>query len=164
MKYFKGIETLEELKGEYKKLVLKLHPDLNKDEDTTSKFQDMQNEYEDLFNKVKDFHKTKKGEIYEKATDEDINEFRNLLNIIIKYENCTIDIIGNWIWIYGDTKEHKEELKKLKFRWIQNKSAWAYHRDKYFKKSKNQYSLNDLQNMFRTVRVDEIKEQERLEA
>lgn len=164
MKYFKEIETLEELKVEYKRLVMELHPDRNKDRDTTAQFQDMQNEYEELFEQVKNLHKTKDGEIYEKATDEDINEFRRILNIIIKYENCTIDIIGSWIWIYGETKEHKEELKNLKFSWSNNKKAWSFHREKYFKKSKNQYSLNDLQNMFRTVRVDDVKEQSKLTA
>ena len=158
MKYFDNIQTIEQLKKCYKKLVMELHPDLNR-YDTTSQFQEMQNEYEELFYKVKNYHINSKGEIYEKATQEDINEFRNILNIIIKYKNCTIDIIGNWIWVYGETKQYKDELKNLKFRWIKNKSAWAYHKEAYFKKSKKQYSLDELHTMFRTVRVDTIEEQ-----
>ena len=164
MKYFNNINTIEELKNAYKKLVMQLHPDLNKDKDTTTQFQDMQNEYEKLFNEVKNLHKTQNGEIYTKATDEDINEFRDLLNIVIKYTDCTIDIIGNWIWICGETKSHKEDLKELGFKWAKNKCAWYYHKETYVKKSKKNYSMQELQNMFKTVRVESVKELTKLQA
>lgn len=44
---------------------------------------------------------------------------------LLTFKNCKIEIIGNWIWVSGNTKYYKEILKSLKFNWINNKKAWA---------------------------------------
>lgn len=163
MKYFKNIETLEELKKAYKKLALKLHPDVNKDQDTTEQFKEMQNEYEIIFEQVKNKHKNAQGTIYEKATEETMNEFKDIINSIIGFKDCTIDIIGSWVWVAGNTKEYKDILKGLKFRWIKSKSAWAFHKEPFRKRTKKEYSINDLKEMFGSVSI-KIEEKEALNA
>lgn len=148
MKYFNEIKTIEELKKAYKKLALELHPDRNKDRDTTAEFQDMQNEYEKLFEQVKNIHKNSKGETYTKESNENIEIFKNIIDKIIHFEMVNIEIIGDWIWLSGNTKQYKDEIKELKFKWSPNKLAWYYHEGQFRKKSKNNYSLDELREQF----------------
>jgi hypothetical protein len=35
-----------------------------------------------------------------------------------------IELIGTWLWVSGDTKPVKEELKKLGFSWHSKKVCW----------------------------------------
>lgn len=156
MVYFKNVTTIQELKKQYRNLIMKYHPDLNK-EDTTEIMQEINSEYNTLFTKVKNSFSNKNGEIYQKENTENINDFKDIINKIVTFKNCKIEIIGNWLWISGDTKHYKDILKSLKFNWINNKKAWAYHQDKYFKKSKNTYTLDDLRNSFITINVDSIE-------
>ena len=161
MKYFKNVTSIEKLKKQYRDLVLQYHPDLNK-EDTTSIMQELNAEYNELFDKVKNSFVNADGKLYTKENSENINDFKNIINKIITFKDCKIEVIGNWLWITGNTKYYKEILKNLKFKWINNKKAWAYHTDKYFKKTKNIYTLDDLRSSFVTVTV-ENKETEKIE-
>lgn len=160
MKYFKDVKSIQELKKHYRDLVFKYHPDLNK-EDTTSIMQEINAEYNELFEKVKNHFVNAKGEVYTKENSEDIEDFKNIINQIITFKDCKIEIIGNWLWVTGNTKHYKEILKNLKFKWINNKKAWAYHTDEYFKRTNKVYTLDDLRNSFKTVTV-ENKDTEKL--
>lgn len=116
MKYFDNIETLEELKKAYRKLVFKLHPDHNNGDDT--EFKAMSSEYEKKFDVLKN-QSTNKGEKQENA-----KTFMDIMNTLQKYKDITIDIVGSWYWVYGETKPIKEELKTLGFRWAKAKKKW----------------------------------------
>lgn len=59
-----------------------------------------------------------------------------------------IEVIGDWIWLSGNTKQYKDEIKELKFKWSPNKLAWYYHEGQFRKKSKNNYSLDELREQF----------------
>lgn len=153
MKYFKNIETLEDLKKEYKKQALKLHPDLNMGEDTTKNFQEMQNEYEKVFNIVKNIRRNEKGEKYTTETTETMEEFKDVIDKIIHFKNVNIEIIGSWIWLTGDTKTYKETIKELGFRWSKNKIAWYYHKEKFRKRSNKLFTLDDIREKFGSEKV-----------
>ncbi len=153
MVYFKNVKTIQELKKQYRDLVMQYHPDLNK-EDTTKIMQEINAEYNNLFSKVKNLFTNKDGKIYEKENTESVNNFKNIINKLVTFKDCKIEIIGNWIWVSGETKNYKEILKSLKFNWINNKKAWAYHQEKYFKKTKKVYTLEDLRNSFITIDVE----------
>ena len=153
MTYFKNVKTIQELKTQYRNLIMQYHPDLNT-EDTTKIMQEINVQYDELFTKVKNQFINANGEIYEKQNQENIEDFKNILNKIVTFKNCKIEIIGNWVWVSGNTRFYKEVLKSLKFKWINNKKAWAYHQDKYFKKTKNVYTLDDLRNSFITIDIE----------
>ena len=41
-------------------------------------------------------------------------------------ESVTVEESGSWLWISGDTRPHKEELKALGCRWSKKRSAWYW--------------------------------------
>ena len=59
MKYFEGIQTLQELKSAYKKLAMVFHPDRGGDLET---MKTINNEYDQLFNILKDGYNATQSE------------------------------------------------------------------------------------------------------
>lgn len=144
-KYFSNPQTLEELKSQYKKLVMKNHPDRGGDHETMV---EINLEYEKLFEVLKNVHKTKDGKMYEKQTNEAPRDFIDLINKLIILEGIHIEIIGCFVWVSGETKPHKDSLKAMGFRWHSTKKMW-YKAPQYYKKYTNKkYSIEEVRNMY----------------
>ena len=60
------------------------------------------------------------------------------------------EVIGSWLWISGDTKQYKEQLKNAGFKWSKNKVAWYFHTGGYRKRSKHDWSMDHLRNIWGT--------------
>lgn len=120
-KYFKDASTLEELRKQYKNLLKQHHPDnTNRITEIT---QEVNAEYGKLFQVLKDKHdsnkaadasKTDCGSKYDFAEDE---KLREVLQKIINFSGIEIELIGNWIWVDGNTYQYKKELKEIGFKW-----------------------------------------------
>ena len=157
-KYFSNCGTLEELRKEYRRLLKQYHPDNGGSTETTV---EINNEYEELFNKLKNSD-TKENEWKYDFSKDDL--FKAALNAIINL-NVTIEIIGCWIWVTGDTYTVKEELKKAGFKWCSNKKAWSWHAgDKYYKKSKNKLTMNDIRNLYGSENIKNQSDSDKLTA
>lgn len=153
MEYFKNCNCVEELKKQYRALCFKYHPDINKSPDAVKTMQEINNEYDELFNKLKNVFKNKNGETYEteKEITETPEEFRNIINELIKLQGIEVELMGRWIWVTGETKQHKEKLKELKFRWCRKKEAWSWHKDKDSTFSRGTYTLAEIREKFGTT-------------
>ena len=146
LKYFIGVETLDELKKKYKELAKKHHPDLGGNKE---KFQSMNNEYDLLFKSLKN----KKANT--KANIKDNDNFKDIINELIKYNELTIEIIGSWLWISGNTYPLRDIIKNLGLLWSKGRKKWYYTADtidganKYYKKKtyeelKNNYGYSKI--------------------
>lgn len=142
MKYFTNIKTLEELKKAYRKLAMKYHPDVNGGNDEAMKA--INNEYDQLF-KTLSTQESKQGK---QATNETVNEYKDIINELIKYHFLNIDIVGTWVWVYGDKEQIKaikdEVLKPLGFRWASKKSKWYWHSGEYTRKTNKQFTYEQI--------------------
>lgn len=106
MKYLReSIRTQEELKKEYHRLCLKLHPDVG---GGNEEMKILNAEYEILFERVKNIHVNKNGETYERETEETPEAFQALITELLKMDGIEIEIIGCFVWVSGNTKPHKE--------------------------------------------------------
>lgn len=115
MKWFNGVNTIEELRKCYRELLKKHHPD------NGGRLEDMQEinrEYDLIFAELRRYtcEKDDSSNEEEKAQNE---AFKAVLNEIIVF-NMEIEIIGSWIWCFN-CYAYKERLKELGFKWAAKK-------------------------------------------
>jgi hypothetical protein len=150
MKWFKDIKTLDELRSMYRKLAFLHHPDRG---GSTADMQEINNEYDILSKRLINSNTTfSEGR---KSWEEFVSsEIRNKLNEIIFLEDIIIEIIGSWIWVTGNTRAVKEELKSHGFKFSPNKLAWYWQSGDYHKLSRKQFSLDDLRILYGSDEVE----------
>ena len=119
MKWFQNIETLKDLRKEYRRIVVKHHPDNGGSEDT---IKEINAEYNTLFKRLKNDFEHK--DTYSKATDKQKQQYdwqkdaqiRDIIMQLSIFKDITVEIIGVWIWV-SNCYEYRKELKALGFRW-----------------------------------------------
>jgi len=149
-KYFNPTpKTLEELKAQYRQLAMQHHPDRGGDLEAMKA---INNEYDLLFPKLKDIHQTKEGETYtaKQTTTETADQFKDLISELMKMDDIVIEIIGCFVWVTGNTKPYKEQLKALRFQWHSKKIAWYLKPEDYRKRSRKDYDLDEIREMYGT--------------
>lgn len=141
--YFTNCTTAEELKKEYHKLAIKFHPDNNigNQEWATEEMKKVSEAFTKAFDRLKAFHVNAKGEKYEKATSETADEFMTIIEQLLNYPDMLIEVCGSWIWVSGNTKEHKDILKALKFKYSPNKEVWYKAPEGYHKQNRKPYDM-----------------------
>ena len=159
-KYFKDVNTLEELRRQYKDLLKKHHPDNG---DNVADMQEINAEYDRLFKSLKDRHESKATGNKENNAKTDFNnmkydfsedaKLREMLNKIIHFDGITIEIIGNWIWCF-DSYGYRKELKELGFKYAHNKKAWYFHTEAFRKRSHKKLSMDDIRNYYGSTEVE----------
>lgn len=160
MTYFKNVETLEQLRRQYKELIKKYHPD--NPNGSTEATQAINAEYDELFKVLKNRHEKQTAE---KTTDnktdfnsmkynfEEDEKLREILNKVIHFSDITIEIIRAWVWLSGNTYQYRNELKELGFRFAGQKKMWYWHSEAFRKRSHKALSINDIRNYYGSTEV-----------
>ena len=160
MRYFQDVNTLEELRRQYRDLLKKYHPD-NKD-GSTEATQEINAEYDRLFKLLKDRHESKSADSRESNAITDSNnmkydftedaKLRELLQQIITFEGINIEVCGSWIWAF-DSYDYRKELKKLGFKYASKKRAWYWHSEAFRKKGRKTLSMDDIRSYYGSTEV-----------
>jgi hypothetical protein len=126
MKYFNECTTLDEVKATYKKLAKQHHPDLGGRTDT---MQAVNAEYAFICAKI-----AKEGHMSAEDTDQHMRlseEYREVLEKLIVLAGIDIEIVGNWLWVTGNTYPVKKQLKEAGLYFASKKLAWYYRSDEH---------------------------------
>lgn len=124
-KYFGNVNTLEDLKREYRRAALANHPDRGGSEEV---MQEINAEYTKYFEILKDAHnmRAENPDNNTKPTTEAPEEFIQIIEVLLHMDGLEVELCGSWLWIGGNTKAHKDELKAAGCRWSNNKKLWYW--------------------------------------
>ena len=144
LKEFQDIEGINEAKKIYKTLAKKLHPDIGGSEED---FKILNEIYNNLIEHKIYFSNSSKIDI----------ELEKIISLILHFENITIELVGSWVWVNGDTKEIKEKLKEIGFKWASKKKMWYYGEMKA--KNPNPKSMEEIKTKYgsETLKSNEKK-------
>ena len=152
MKYFSNVNSIEELKKQYFALAKKYHSDITGGSDEIMK--EINNEYAELHKKYKDIHKSIKPEeetyTASEPTSECPEDFINIVNELLKM-SLNVELCGRWLWISGDTKPHKDELKALGCKWSSKKAMWSWHYPEDSVKRHKAKSIEEIRDIYGSV-------------
>ena len=141
IKEFSEVTGINEAKKVYKTLAKKLHPDVGGSEEEFKLLNAIYNDF--IENKIyfsNDF-----------KIDLDLEK---IISQILHFENITIELVGSWIWLSGDTKEIKDKLKELGFKWASKKKMWFYGEMK--KRNHKEQSLEDIKAKYGSETLKEV--------
>lgn len=152
MQFFKECNTLEEVKKLYKTLAKQFHPDRGGD---TATMQKINNEYAMAVRLIA------KGENLTAEETESIimdsEAYQSAVNAVINLQGITVELVGAWLWVTGETKQHKEILKDAKFKWAKKKtdySAWFFRTTEWKTRNRHKMSLDDIRTKYGTQTIN----------
>lgn len=146
MKFFKECTSIEEVKKLYRKLSMQHHPDRGGD---IKVMQEVNTEYAFACAKIL------KGEnLSAEEADKELKLSEEYRRVIESISNLDIDIeiVGNWIWVTGNTRAVKEELKNAGLRFAPKKVAW-YYRSEEFKTKTSNATLDEIRGKYGSEKV-----------
>lgn len=144
MRFFNNVNTIEELKKEYRRLAFKFHPDRGGDAET---MKIINAEYDIVFAKLQ---KTSADKADHNAK---VDEFKEIIDKIISF-NVDIEICGCWIWVGGNTKPYKDQLKEAGFYWASKKTMWYWRPEESKHKGKSNMTIDDIRNKYGSEKVN----------
>jgi hypothetical protein len=139
--YFTNCNTIDEAKNQFRKLCLILHPDKG---GKASEFIAMRAEF-------KAFKPSQKKE---NEPEFNADAFYNLVQKFEGFEGLIINFVGSFIWLEGNTMQHKDALKQIKLDgfkplfWAKLKKAWFYSPLEYKKKSGKVVELSEIKSRY----------------
>lgn len=139
--YFTKCNTIDEAKNEFRKLCLILHPDKG---GNASDFIAMYNEFKAF----------KPSQRKENEAEFNADAFYDLVQKFEGFEGLIINFVGSFIWLEGNTIQHKDSLKAIKLEgfkplyWAKLKKAWFYSPLEYKKKSGKLVDLSEIKSRY----------------
>lgn len=151
-KYFKAdyTTTIEEAKRQYHKLCLRWHPD--RPNGDLKAMQAINAEWDYLYKHNFNIHETAEGGTYtdwnQDTPDDVTSEFADLIAKLVNLDGLEIEICGSWLWVGGNTKEHKSALKEMGMRWAPKKHRWYKAPKNWKRKSRRELTMSEIRDRF----------------
>lgn len=137
---FTDLEGINQAKKVYKELAKVCHPDTELGDTESFK----------ILNEVYNYY-LENGVIVGENSEFDL-ELEKIIAEILHYEDLIIEVVGSWIWLDGNTKDIKEHLKELGFKWRNKKKLWSYGQMK--RRNPNNISIEDIKNKYGCTKVE----------
>jgi hypothetical protein len=154
--YFNTCKNLEEVRKLYKELALKNHPDKGGD---TATMQEINAEYQYIFkNKMFDFAGLSEQE------QEEFIKYPDIIGKIIGLEGIVIEILGDWIWVSGNTYPHRAILKETGFFFAHKKVMWYYRPAEYKSSNRKPKDIEEIRRKYGSETVQDRPKSNKLEA
>ena len=164
LKYFDNddLMTVDSLKKKYKKLAFMYHPDTKvnasqfEQAQSEKAMKEINNEYQQALQMV--------GQSVDKNYRED-KEYPEIIEKIIRLHmiDVIIEICGWFIYLSGNTRDYKTELKKLGLLWNATKQMWYWKPHWWTRKGNQQWDMEKIRDVYGSDTVKQnFKKQKQL--
>lgn len=147
--FFAGCSTMDALKKAFHILAQSAHPDHG---GNTATMQAINEEYKARFEVLKRGQNERAAQDtsgYTQATTETAEEFVEIIEKLLRMDGITVELCGRWLWIGGNTKEHKDALKAAGCRWCSKKKLWSWHHEEDgVKRSKRNIPMDEIREKY----------------
>jgi hypothetical protein len=94
----------------------------------------------------------------ERPIDEEVNSnfgdmLNDAINAVINLAGVDVEICGAWVWLTGNTKEYKANIKDAGYWWAKKKTAWYFRPADYKSKNKGDWDLDKIRSKYGSVSV-----------
>ena len=146
-----GIVSKEELAKAYKKMAIKYHPDRNPTGVEMMKV--INSAYEFLKNlNLEEIKHTDEKNAYNYSEN-----LEAVISEVLKMQGVEIEVCGNWLWLSGNTKDYKEDLKKLGCFWANKKKKWYYRPAEHKSFNKGAWDMDSIREKYGSSIVKDNK-------
>ena len=131
----------DQIKAAYVAACKKYHPDINPAGAEMMK----------VVNAAYDILRDYKGTIREEQSDYG-DLFNDALNAAVVLSGVFVEVCGVWLWITGDTRQHKNTLKKSGYKWAPKKKAWYFRPEQFRSFSRGKTTLEEIREKYGSKR------------
>ena len=147
MNYFNNCTTLDEAKKAYYQLAMLHHPDRGGNAET---FKVVNNQFQAF--------KPSTLKYENEVSDWSATEYAEIIEALLKIQGIKIEICGSWVWIDGDTKPVKDQIKavandQFKVGFSANKCKWYVSPAGYKKFTKKTVSMDTIRNVYGSTNI-----------
>ena len=136
--------TQPELKKIYKQLAVKHHPDKNPQ--TGADMMKMINAAYDFLNQ--NFELIKNISFQDATFYNYCDDVEAVLNMLNQLDGIIYEVIGNWVWISGETRKHKECLNDMDCKWASKKKQWFYRPEEYKSFNRKERTIEEIRERY----------------
>ena len=161
MRYFDALRTVEEIKKEFRRLIMLHHPDHGGSTATT---QEIISQYHTALQRA-DGQTTKDSEDkphtyhYNAATEQEIIDKIDELIAAGVTRSCEIWLIGTWVWIQGETKPIRHLLQSHGCTYHGKRQCWYWQNGPERHRYNSKADLNDLAAKYGASKFRDKKEE-----
>lgn len=163
--YFADCNTIEEGKALYRKLAREHHPDMGGNLETMqainiewASFQADSAKADARTRQEKAHAEGKKTAADYHNMDEVAEALRVKIEFALNLSGVDVELCGLWVWLTGNTKEHKEAIKAQGYKWAPEKEAWYYPGVPTFNRKRR--TLDEIRNMHGSQKFSSRQRQE----
>ena len=146
MSYFKEAIKVEDIKYCYRELAMKFHPD--RPGGSTEIMQEINQQYQQALQQANGQQSSNTdGKHFTYRYNADIEQaIVEMIDVLlsIKMDSVNISLIGSWIWITGDTRPYKEDLKAIDCKYHGKRKCWFWSNDSGRSRYNKKDSLTEL--------------------
>jgi hypothetical protein len=146
MNYFNEAKTVEDIKYCYRELAMKFHPD--RPEGDTEIMQEINQHYQQALQQANGQQSSNSdGKQFTYRYNADIEQaIVEMIDVLlgIKMEGVIISLIGRWVWITGNTRPYKDELKAIGCKYHGKRKCWFWSNDSERSRYNSKDSLVEL--------------------
>ena len=92
--------------------------------------------------------------IHEEVNSDFGDELNAAINAVIGLVGINIEVCGAWVWLSGNTRQHKDAIKAAGYWWACKKSAWYFRPPDYKSSNKGDWDMEKIRETYGSTTVN----------